>query len=241
MAPKAHTETLADPAALAERVAAWLLDLATASAEPFSLCLSGGSTPSLLYQRLARPPYRDDFPWRRTRVFWGDERFVPPGDALSNQRMARETLLNHVPIPAANIHPIPTLGLIPHEAAGAYQRELQAFYGADRLDPARPLFDVALLGLGPDGHTASLFPNSPVLADREAWVAAVLGARDEARITLTYPALESCRCAAFLVAGRDKAQIQTRLISADQALPAARLHPIGELWVFRDEAAEGSA
>ena len=133
----------------------------------FAVCLSGGSTPQRLYEHLAGPPYRDAFPWSRTHWFWGDEQFVPHDDALSNYRMVREALLSRAPIPAVNIHPIPTEGLSPEAAASAYERELKSFYGADHLDPARPLFDVNLLGLGPDGHTASLFPGSAVLAERE--------------------------------------------------------------------------
>jgi 6-phosphogluconolactonase len=226
-----------DPAALAKRVADWLLGLALSKDGPFSLCLSGGSTPTALYHLLAEPPYREAFPWARTHLFWGDERFVPQDDDLSNFKMVKDALLAHAPIPAANIHPVPTEGLDPEAAAAAYARELRAFYGADQLDPARPLFDVNLLGLGPDGHTASLFPDTDVLQERSKWVAAVVGAKAEARITLTYPILESSRHAVFLVAGKDKAEILARLLRGDESLPAARLHPTGELWVFCDDAA----
>ena len=111
------------------------------------------------------------------------------------------------------------------------------FYGADRLDPARPLFDLTLLGLGPDGHTASLFPGTATLAERKRWVAAVVGAKSEARITLTYPALESSRHAAFLVAGKEVRTIFDRLRRGDDNLPAARLHPTGMLSLFGDAAA----
>src|SRR5579875_3761499 len=151
-----------DPKALADKVAAWLLELAQGKPGPFSLCLSGGSTPKALYQRLAEPPYRDAFPWARTHLFWGDERFVPHDHELSNYRMVKEALLDHAPIPAENIHPIPTDGEV-KAAAAAYQRTLQSFYGSDGLDPAKALFDVNLLGLGPDGHTASLFPGTETL------------------------------------------------------------------------------
>ena len=203
---EAKLEILADPEALSRRVADWMLELATAKDGVFAVALSGGSTPRRLYEHLAGPPYRDVFPWSRTHWFWGDERFVPHDDALSNYRMVREALLSRAPIPAINIHPIPTEGISPEAAASAYERELKSFYGAERLDPARPLFDVNLLGLGPDGHTASLFPGTAVLAERDRWVAAVIGAKSEARITLTYPALESSRHAAFLVAGKREAR-----------------------------------
>lgn len=233
-----HCEVLADPARLAARVADRLLDLAIAKEGWFSLCLAGGATPQLLYECLAQAPYKDAFPWQNLHVFWGDERCVPPDDARNNAAMACKALLAHVPIPRANIHPVPTQGVSPDAAAKAYQRALQIFYGADQLDPGRPLFDVTLLGLGVDGHTASLFPHSAALMERDAWVVPVLGAADDARITLTYPTLESCRHAAFLVAGQDKAEILGRLVGGDTSLPAAVLQPLGELWVFSDKAAQ---
>ncbi len=229
----------ADPEALSRRVAGWLLELAVAKEGTFAVCLSGGSTPQGLYERLAEAPYLDAFPWSRTHWFWGDERFVPHDDALSNYRMVREALLSRAPVPANNIHAIPTEGLSPEMAAAAYESELKSFYGAERLDPRRALFDVNLLGLGPDGHTASLFPGNAVLAERDKWVAAVVGAKPEARITLTYPALESSRHAAFLVAGDEKRAIFRRLRDGDESLPAARLHPTGTLWMFADAAAAG--
>jgi 6-phosphogluconolactonase len=235
----ARLEVLPDPEALARRVADWMLAAARAKDGVFAVALSGGSTPRGLYERLAGQAYRDAFPWPRTHWFWGDERFVPHADIRSNYRMARETLLSHVPIPPINIHPISTEATSPDAAASAYERELKSFYGAERLDPARPLFDVNLLGLGPDGHTASLFPDTPVLAERGRWVAAVVGAKPEARITLTYPALESSRRAAYLIAGDDKRAVFDRLRRGDIALPAARLHPTGELIWFADRSAAG--
>jgi len=217
-----------------------MLGLAMAKTGAFALALSGGSTPRRLYQVLAEPPYRGAFPWSRTHCFWGDERFVPHDDAQSNCRMAHEALLSRVPIPAANIHPIATEGVSAAAAAQRYVDELRSFYGAAQLDPARPLFDLVLLGLGPDGHTASLFPGAAVLAERNRWVDAVIGPRREARITLTYPALESTRRAAFLVTGDDKRAVLARLRNGDAALPAARLHPTGELFIFSDAAAAGA-
>ena len=175
----------------------------------------------------------------RAHWFWGDERFVPHEDARSNFRMAWETMLSHAPVPQGNIHPVPTENVTPEEAASAYERELKSFYGAPSLDPARPLFQIVLLGLGEDGHLASLFPGHPVLKERRHWAAAVIGAAPEPRITLTYPALESSRHAAFLVAGAAKAEILRRLRGGDPALPASNFHPIGELRVFADSAAAG--
>jgi len=230
-------EILADPEALACRVADWLLAISTARASVFTLVLSGGGTPRRLYELLAGPPYRDVFPWYRTHLFWGDERFVPRDDESSNYRMVREAMLSRAPIPATNIHPVPTEGLTPEAGALDYERELKSFYGAERLDRARPLFDVILLGLGPDGHTASLFPDTAVLEERERWVAAAVGPKPPTRITLTYPALESSRHVAFLVAGKEKREIFSRFQRGEHTLPAARLRPIGTLHLFADAAA----
>ena len=114
---------------------------------------------------------------------------------------------------------------------------LKSYYGSESLDPARPLFDVEILGLGPDGHTASLIPGTSVLEERHRWVAAVIGGRPEPRITLTYPALESSRHTAFLVAGADKRETLSRALAGDPELPATRVHPVGELIWLVDEAA----
>ena len=122
-------------------------------------------------------------------------------------------------------------------AASAYERELKTFYGAAHLDPGSAAVRREFSRAGGDGHTASLFPGNPVLAERDKWVSAVIGAKPEARITLTYPVLESSRHAAFLVAGEEKRAIFKRLRLDDDSLPAARLHPTGTLWLFGDAAA----
>ena len=218
----AHLETLADPNALAHHVADWLLDLSKAKEGVFSICLSGGSTPKILYELLASAPYAEAFPWDRTHLFFGDERFVPRTDERSNYRMVKEALLDHVPIPAANIHIVETENVEAHVAAMNYDRMLKSFYGAGALEPNRPLFDVVLLGLGPDGHTASLFPGTQVLNERTRWASEVVGPKAEMRITLTYPALESTAQAAFLVAGAEKQAILRRYQSGDTDLPATR-------------------
>jgi 6-phosphogluconolactonase len=233
---EAKLEILADPEALARRVADWLLEISTARNDVFTLALSGGGTPRRLYEFLAGPPYRDVFPWHRTHLFWGDERFVPPDDKSSNYRMVRDAMLSRAPIPATNIHPVPIEGLTLEVATSDYERELKSFYGAERLDAARPLFDVNLLGLGLDGHTASLFPGTAVLEERDRWVAAVVGPKPT-RITLTYPALESSRQVAFLVAGKEKREIFSRFQRGEPTLPATHLNPIGTLHLFADAAA----
>lgn len=236
---RARFEVLADIGSLARRVADWLLAEALAKQGTFAVSLSGGSTPRLLYGLLAKPHYLETFPWPLVHWFWGDERFVPHHDARSNYRMVEEALLSQAPIPGGNIHAISTDKIGPDEAAAAYERSLKSFYGADRLDPSRPLFDVTLLGLGSDGHTASLFPGSPVLEERDKWVAAVLGEMPEPRITLTFPALDSSRHAAFLIAGKDKKPMLECLRRAEDSLPAAKVRPIGTLHIFCDADAAG--
>jgi 6-phosphogluconolactonase len=232
----ASVEVARDPEALAHRAARWITDLAVASRDRFAVCLSGGSTPRRLYQLLAESPYRDALPWDRIRWFWGDERFVPWDHADSNYGMVHAALLGRAPVPPANIHGIPTSGT-PADAAAAYERVLKSYNGSESLDPTRPLFDIQILGLGLDGHTASLIPGTSVLEERHRWVAEVIGGRPEPRITLTYPALESSRHTAFLVAGAEKRETLARALAGDQALPAARLRPVGELTWFVDEAA----
>jgi 6-phosphogluconolactonase len=231
-------DILRDPEALARRAADVLLEAAKAAEGRFAIALSGGSTPRRLYELLAQAPYRDSFPWDRAHMFWGDERFVPHSDARSNYRMTEEALLSRVPIARTNVHPIPTDGMTAVDAARAYERTLKSFYGAETLDPKRPLFDVTLLGLGEDGHTASLFPGTSALSERERWVVAVTEGASEPRITLTYPALESSRSVVFLVAGAEKREIFSRVVPrGDQDFPAARLRPVGSLLWLADAAA----
>jgi 6-phosphogluconolactonase len=236
MPRETRIETVADPADLAQRAAEWIAGVAAANPGRIAVALSGGSTPRPLYRLLTEPPWRARLPWDRIHWFWGDERFVPPDHPDSNYRMAREAMLALAPVPAANIHPVPTEG-DPAAAARTYQETLQSFYGGETLDPARPLFDIQLLGLGPDGHTASLFPGTAVLDENRRWVAEVVGAKPEIRITLTYPVLESSRHTAFLVAGADKRAALTGALAGDRDLPAARLAPAGELVWFVDKAA----
>ena len=222
---------------LAHDIAEWLFGLAQASDRHFAVCLSGGSTPRRLYEWLAVPEIASRLPWSRTHWFWGDERFVPHDHRDSNYRMARDAFLSRVPVPDDNIHAVPPEGLSPEQAASAYETTLKRFYGADRLAPGRPLFDVTLLGIGEDGHTASLFPGQPALQETRRWVVAVIGAKSEPRITLTYPALDSSREVAFLVTGKEKRSVLARAQAGDRALPAAVVHPIGRLHWFMDRTA----
>jgi 6-phosphogluconolactonase len=231
-----HMEVLADPSTLAQRVAEWMTATALTANGPFRVALSGGSTPKALYGLLASNEFRDRFPWQRVSWFWGDERFVPYDHPESNYRMTREAMLAKVPVPPENIHPIPTDGA-PEDAARRYERTLQQAYGGPTLDPARPLFDIMLLGLGEDGHTASLLPGETVLDERKRWVAAVSHGRPEIRITMTYPVIESSRRVAFLVAGAKKAAILRAIRTGGSQVPAARIRPVGELLWFVDRAA----
>ena len=161
----AKLEVLENPETMARRVAGWLLDIALAKQDRFAVCLSGGTTPRRLYELLAEPPYCERFPWQRTHWFWGDERFVPHDDYRSNYRMVRDALLSRAPIRSENIHAIPTEGLAPDAAAATYESALKSFYGAQLLDPARPLFDVNLLGLG-EGWPHSLIASGRYCAGR---------------------------------------------------------------------------
>ncbi len=222
--------------ALAQHVAGWLGDLAVASTGRFAIALSGGSTPKRLYEILAQEPHKSRFPWSRTHLFWGDERHVPATDARSNQRMTREALLDHVPIPPRNIHAVP-VGATPEEDARQYQQDMQTYYGDMELDMARPLFDVVLLGLGENGHTASLFPDTPALEEDIAWVAPVTTGVPEPRLTLTYPAIACSREVAFLVAGASKAPVLRLVWSGDRTQPATRITSVGRITWFIDEAA----
>jgi 6-phosphogluconolactonase len=169
--------------------------------------------------------------------FIGDERFVPVTDSRNNMKMAREAFLDQY-APAANIHPIPT-DTDPDECASRYASELKLFYGADRLEPARPLFDLVLMGVGPDGHTASIFPGYPAQAETGRWVTGVPQAHVEPfvpRVTLTFPVLASCREMLFEVAGADKRAILTRVFG-DESLPANLARSIGETVWLVDQAA----
>ncbi len=236
--PEPQIVKTADADALARHVAGWLTDLAVASSGRFSIALSGGSTPKRLYEVLVQDEFSKRMPWDRVHLFWGDERHVPVTDKDSNQRMTREALLDHVPVPAANIHWVPVGGTPEADAAG-YQQDLQTYYGDMVLDMARPLFDVVLLGLGENGHTASLFPSTPSLEEELAWVTAVTTEVPQPRLTLTYPAIACSRQVAFLVAGAGKAPVVKKVLAHDRSQPAARVTSIGQITWFLDEAAAG--
>jgi 6-phosphogluconolactonase len=202
-----------------------------------SLVLSGGRTPRALYELLAST-YRDQIPWAAVHLFWGDERYVDPTDAASNYRMARESLLDHVPVPDRNVHPMPTGLASPEAAAREYERDIRAGAGSP--------FDLVLLGMGDEGHTASLFPHSTALEETERWVVAVtVPAEPPTRLTLTLPPITAADRIFVLVSGRAKAPALARVLdpaSAPRDYPAAALRSArGRVtwWIDRD-AANGS-
>jgi 6-phosphogluconolactonase len=228
-----------DAAALAQAAATRLLARLAEPRDRFAVALTGGSSPEGLYRLLASEPYRSRIPWERVHWFWGDDRFVPQDDARSNAGATRRLFLHRAPAPAANIHPIPTDADNVEEAARRYEAELRAFYGAERLDPARPLFDLVLMGVGSDGHTASLFPGQSQVEETERWVVSVPEAGLEPfvpRVSLTLPALASTREMLFLVVGRSKREVVGRIVEGAD-LPAARAHAQGDLVWLVDRAA----
>lgn len=208
----------------------------------FAVALSGGSTPKALYSLLASPEYRDRVDWSRVHFFWGDERCVPPDHPESNYRMVRETLLSKINPPPENIHRM--LGeMEPRRAAAAYEAELQKFFG--QADGELPRFDLIFLGLGEDGHTASLFPGSAALQETARWVATAYVERLRAhRLTLTLPVINAAAQVSFLVAGESKSAIVKAILEKDSLptrYPAGRVSPVsGKLtWFVTEDAAAG--
>ncbi len=266
----------ADPPSVAEAAAEILVDAAADAIRArgrFTIALSGGSTPRLLYERLAGE-HAGRIDWPRVNVFWGDERCVPEGSPESNYQAAHDALLSRVPIPPGNVHRVRGEHPDPHGAAVEYERMLKRFfafpaanegrfspvYGAGRPADATPsglrpesqsitfsrsTFDVILLGLGEDGHTASLFPGDPILDEKRHWVYAVKaprGVSPSERITLTLPAIASAERGIFLVTGANKRGVLDAIrAGGDEAsrLPAARVTTSrGVLWLA-DAAAAG--
>lgn len=205
----------------------------------FSVALSGGSTPKRLFRVLADHPFREAVPWQNIHVFWGDERTVPPDHPDSNFGSAHEILLSKVAIPAANVHRIEG-ERDPEDAAVRYEQRLRRHFelAAHRL----PQFDLVFLGLGGDGHTASLFPDSEALNERERLVVAPWVKKlDTYRVTLTPPVINRAACILFLVSGQDKAEVLERILEhPDEGplLPAQVIRPTaGELYWLVDELA----
>ncbi len=236
---------LPDKPALAAEAAKRFVLLAQTAVEQngrFTVALSGGSTPRALHELLAQTPLRDQVAWEKVIIFWGDERFVPPDDADSSYLMARETLLDHVPIPSRNIHRVPTVGITPETAAQQYTSTLQSVCGE-----SVPRLDLILLGMGPDGHTASLFPGHPeVVNPSEKLVAAVTNSPKPPplRLTFTYKLINAAKNVIFLVAGADKAEMVKSVLGEETAVgfppPAKLVQPSNGklLWLLDKSAAQ---
>jgi 6-phosphogluconolactonase len=230
----APVEVLPTAEALAQAAAEALVRCAVEAIRTsgrFAVALSGGSTPKRLYALLATEPHAARVDWPRVHVFWSDERCVPPASPASNYRMARECLLDHVPLPQPNIHRIRGEG-DPLEAAAAYERELRHAFsvpeGPPRRAPGRR-FDFVLLGLGEDGHTASLFPGTAALQETTRWVVAhYVAAMSMWRITLTPLLINAAADVAFIVSGREKTIALRRVIEGPYRpaeLPAQGIAP----------------
>jgi 6-phosphogluconolactonase len=232
---------LSDTDEIAHRAGDRLIRHVAQAGERTAVCLTGGSSPKRLYELLATEPFRSQVPWERVHWFIGDERFVAASHPHSNFSMARRLLLDVVGAPAHTLHPIPTDASGPEATAHLYEAELKKFYGAERLQRERPLFALVLMGVGSDGHTASLFPNSPALQEKERWVVGVEKAGHPPfvpRVTLTFPALASADEMLFLVIGEEKRDILARVLCGED-LPANRAYCEGDLVWLVDQAARG--
>lgn len=232
-----------DKALLAKAAADFLLSCATSSIQKngrFSLVLSGGNTPRDLFGLLTNEPYYSSIPWAKTFVFWGDERCVPRADPRNNAGEAHQILLSKVPIPFENIFPIPT-DRAAQDCAELYQETILKFFG-----DAAPSFDFILLGLGENGHTASLFPGTNVLEETERLVAEVFVAEQEMyRITMTAPLINLAKEIVFMVSGASKRVVLREVLAAREprkSLPATLIHPTnGTLrWMADSAAANGN-
>lgn len=232
-----HVEVFADlPQLITRALELTLAEIKSAIADRgrCTIALAGGNTPKPLYEQLAI----QNLPWQDIHIFWGDERYVPISDPQSNAGMAASAWLNHVAIPPENIHPMPTQASDPQAAAQIYDQQLQTFFGLD--SQTLPCFDIVLLGLGPDGHTASLFPHTEALqvCDRNVTV----GNKDgQPRITLTVPVINQARCILFLATGANKQDALTQIFAknADATeFPARLIQPLnGKLSWLLDMAA----
>jgi 6-phosphogluconolactonase len=207
----------------------------------FTIALAGGSTPKRLYELLAEPPLREQIDWTNVEIFWGDERSVPPDHKDSNFRMAKLAMLDKVPVPAARVHRIEAERADRDAAAAEYQAEIARVFGVSATGEP-PAFDLVLLGMGPDAHTASLFPGTIALTETTRWVVTnYVDKFTTYRVTMTAPILNRARCVMFLVAGPDKAAPLAEVLDGPPEpvrLPAQLIRPTaGELLWFIDTAA----
>ncbi len=237
-----------DALAVGAAAAAWVaaeLASSVSSRGRASLVLSGGSTPRMLYQLLGTK-FKELVPWPQVHVFWGDERYVPHDDARSNYRLAKEMLLDQIAIPAARVHPMPTDFAAPPTAARAYESTLADYFSSEAPPqtvegPASrpPVFDVVVLGIGDDGHTASVFPGSTAMTSTHTVMAVTAPVEPPSRLTLTLPVLAAARHIGVLVTGRSKARALAAALAAEAETPAAVLARTAQTavwWVDRDAA-----
>lgn len=229
-------EILPSKDALIERSLQLVLEKMAAAVNDRGICtiaLSGGSTPKPLYEAIAT----QELPWEKIHVFWGDERYVPSTHADSNEGMARSAWLNKVPIPESNIHPMPTDEPEPAMAAQKHEIQLHEFFKTSA--ETFPVFDIVLLGMGDDGHTASLFPHTPVLKVRDRLIA--VGDKDgQPRLTFTVPLINHARCVFFIVAGASKQPALAQVFAEagdDISYPSRLIKPTGELYWLLDQSA----
>jgi len=228
---------------LSVEVAKWMVDYIIATLKKqdrFTLVLSGGGTPQKLNGLLAAAPYKEKVDWSKLHIFWGDERFVPYSDERNNAKMAFDTLLDLVPVPAGQIHRMKTENIIPEVAAGEYEIILHQYFPP--AVPAGHTFDLVLLGMGDDGHTLSLFPGTHIMHEEEKWATSLfLKQQDMFRVTLTAPVVNRARRIAFLVTGAGKAEALKEVIEGDynpDKYPSQVIKPTdGELYWFVDKAA----
>ena len=229
-------EVLADKSDLVKRaqeIVLSRLQTAIEARNQFTIALAGGSTPKPLYESLASQP----LPWSKVHIFWGDERYVPASHNDSNQFMTRHALLDKIDIPQGNIHPMDTTVANPFEAAQKYEQDLQNFFGVKQ---GMPKFDLILLGMGDDGHTASLFPKTEALTVSDHLI--TVGNKDgQPRLTFTFPLINQARCVVFLVAGENK-RSALKEVFADQGdaqnYPSRLIQPQAELiWLLDRKAA----
>jgi len=227
-----------DGEALSQAAAKWIADRIAATLKKsyrFTIALSGGSTPKRLHQILAQSPYKEQVDWSKLHVFWGDERAVPFEDDRNNAKMAYDTLLDFVPVPAAQIHVMRT-DITPEESASEYEKLLHQYF-----DKTPFSFDLVLLGMGDDGHTLSLFPGMPIVHEEKAWAKSFwLPAQDMSRITITKTITNKSAAVAFLTAGAAKAHALKEVLEGPynpDKYPSQEIKPAGELHWFVDEAA----
>jgi 6-phosphogluconolactonase len=226
-------------------VADWVVDRITErlkKQERFTWVLSGGNTPKALYELLAATPYREKIAWGKLHIFWGDERDVPFSDSRNNAKMAYETLLNHVPIPASQIHVMQTENISAEKSAEKYEKILHEYFPSTPGHAPSTTFDLVLLGMGDDGHTLSLFPGTAIVQEEQAWVKAYfLESQNMNRITLTKSVVNKSNQIAFLTTGANKADALHAVLRGHynpDLYPSQEIKPeAGDLHWFVDKAA----